>query len=205
MPNSAPSRRPAAAHPCVEVASRTEWRAWLAAQHGASGSVWLVTWKKGDPRHLPYDAIVEEALCFGWVDSLPRALDAHQTMLLVSPRKPGSAWSAANKARVKRLRASGLMTQAGIAAVERACADGSWARLDAVEALEIPADLAAAFARHAGAAAALDAFPRSARRGILEWIIQAKTAVTRATRIETAAMEAAAGRRANQYRRPTPA
>jgi uncharacterized protein YdeI (YjbR/CyaY-like superfamily) len=87
--------------PRIEVTSRAQLRAWLEANHATSGSVWLVIWKNQDPeRHLPYDAIVEEALCFGWVDSVPRKLDADRSMLLLSPRKPGSAWSAANKARI---------------------------------------------------------------------------------------------------------
>jgi len=94
---------------------------------------------------VPYDGIFEEALCFGWVDSLPRKLDADRTMLLLSPRKPGSAWSAANKARVARLTIANNMAPPGLAAVETARADGSWVFLDDVERPEVPADLAAAF------------------------------------------------------------
>ena len=122
--------------PQIEVTSRAQLRDWLEANCAISGSIWLVTWKKQTPnRHVPYDAIVEEALCFGWVDSLPRKLDEQRTMLLLSPRKLGSAWSAANKARVERLTASGRMTPAGLAAVEAAQADGSWVFLDDVERL----------------------------------------------------------------------
>lgn len=196
------AKRAGADPPQVEAASRAALRDWLATHHATSGSVWLVTWKKGDPRYLPYGDIVEEALCFGWVDSLPRRLDAERTILLLSPRKPGSAWSAANKARIAALVAAGRMAPAGLAAVQRAQEDGSWARLDGVEALEVPADLAEAFARHPGAAAQWEAFPRSARRGILEWIVQARTAPTRARRVEETARLAREGRRANQYRAP---
>jgi uncharacterized protein YdeI (YjbR/CyaY-like superfamily) len=198
----APAARSGAGHPRVEVEGRAALRAWLVANHADAGSVWLVTWRKGDPRFLAYDAVVEEALCFGWVDSLPRALDATRTMLRLSPRKPGSAWSAANKARVARLDAAGLMAPAGLAAVARARADGSWAKLDAVEAQAEPDDLAAALAAHPPAATHWAAFPRSVRRGILEWIAQAKGAGTRATRVERTATEAQANRRANQYRQP---
>lgn len=187
--------------PRIEVTSRSQLRAWFEAHHATSGSVWLVTWKKQDPeRHLPYDAIVEEALCFGWVDSLPRKLDAERSMLLLSRRKPGSAWSAANKARIARLIAAGKMAPAGLAAVESAKADGSWSFLDDVERLEVPPDLADALTRHPEAAEHFAAFPRSVRRGILEWIKQAKRLETRSRRIEETAREAARNRRANQFR-----
>lgn len=196
------TRRSGEDHPRVAVDSRAALRAWLAANHGSPGSIWLVTWRKGDPRHLPYDAIVEEALAFGWVDSLPRALDAARTMLRLSPRKPGSAWSALNKARIARLEAAGLMAPSGLAAVARAQADGSWSKLDAVETLAEPAELVAALARHPPAATHWAAFPRSARRGILEWIVQARTPATRARRIEQTAAEASLNRRANTPRQP---
>jgi uncharacterized protein YdeI (YjbR/CyaY-like superfamily) len=187
----------------VEVTSRAALRAWLEANHGRSQSVWLVTYKKaaGD-RHLPYDAIVEEALCFGWVDSLPRKLDAERSMLLLSPRKAGSAWSAVNKARVEALAVAGLIAAPGLAKIEAAKADGAWTRLDGVERLEVPADLAAALAALPPAADNFAAFPRSTRRGILEWILQAKRPDTRAKRIEETARLAAQNVRANQFRQP---
>lgn len=187
--------------PRIEITSRAQLRAWFEAHHATSGSIWLVTWKKQNPdRHVPYDVIVEEALSFGWVDSLPRKLDAERAMLLLSPRKPGSAWSAANKARVERLTAAGSMASAGLAAVESARADGSWAFLDDVERLEVPADLAKAFATYPEAAEHFAAFPRSVRRGILEWIKQAKRPETRAKRIAESAGLAAQNKRANQFR-----
>jgi len=185
----------------VEVTSRVRWRAWLEKHHGQAESIWLVTYKKsaGD-RHVPYDAVVEEALCFGWVDSLPRKLDEHRTMLLLSPRKPGSAWSALNKRRAERMIAEGSMHPAGLAKIEAAKADGSWNRLDAVEALAVPDDLAAALAKHGRAAENFENFPRSVRRGILEWILQAKRPETRAKRIAQTATLAAGNKRANQFR-----
>jgi len=182
----------------VEVASRAELRAWLEANHRRPDSIWLVTFKSGDARYLPYGEIVEEALCFGWVDSLPRALDATRTMLRLSPRKPGSAWSKLNKDRVERMIAGGRMTAAGLRVVEAAKRSGTWSKLDDVEALEVPADLAAALLRHPGSQAAWDGFPRSVRRGILEWIAQAKRPETRAKRIDETAQKAARGERANQ-------
>lgn len=185
----------------IQVESRAEWRAWLTVNHTRSESIWLVSFKKaaGD-RYLSYEAIVEEALCFGWIDSLGRALDDERTMLLLSPRRAGSGWSKPNKVRVQRLIAQGLMAAAGLTKIEQAKADGSWSRLDQVEALVIPDDLAQALSKHDGAAANFDAFPRSAKRGILEWILQAKHPETRARRIEETARLAAENRRANNYR-----
>ncbi|KPF84382.1 hypothetical protein IP78_01015, partial [Brevundimonas sp. AAP58] len=123
----------------VEVTTRAQWRDWLSANHCQTESVWVVTFKKGalQPR-VPYDALVEEALAFGWIDSLPRKLNDERTMLLISPRKPGSNWSAVNKARIDKMTAAGLMHPAGLAKIQQARADGSWTALDAVDRLEVP-------------------------------------------------------------------
>lgn len=181
--------------------SRAEWRAWLEAHHRRTEGLWLITYKKATGRPRPeYEEIVEEALCFGWIDSKPNKLDDERTMLWLAPRKPKSGWSEPNKIRVARLIASGAMTGAGLAVVETAKRDGSWQALDAVEALEIPADLHAALQAHPPAAAHFDAFPRSVKRGILEWIGNAKRAETRAGRIEQTATLAANNQRANQWR-----
>jgi len=163
--------------------------------------VWLVTWKKdsGGP-YLPYDDIVEEALAFGWVDSLPRKLDDRRSMLLVTPRKPASNWSRVNKERVERLTAAGLMAPAGQAVVDAAKASGTWTALDDVENLVEPDDLRAALDADPQARRQWDAFPRSARRGILEWLLNARTAPTRAKRLEEIARLASRGERANQWR-----
>ena len=182
--------------------TRPAWRAWLAEHHAREAGLWLIRYKKaaGKPT-LSYADVVEEALCFGWIDSLPRALDAERTMLYVAPRKPGSGWSRLNKERAERLIRAGRMTPAGQAKIDAAKADGSWNALDAVEALTVPDDLAAAFAQHPGAAAHWDAFPRSVKRGILEWITTAKRADTRRRRIEETARKAQRNERANQWRR----
>jgi uncharacterized protein YdeI (YjbR/CyaY-like superfamily) len=98
----------------VELDDRADWRAWLERNHARATGVWLVTWKKtaGRPR-VDYDAAVEEALCFGWVDSRSRSVDEDRTSLYFTPRRPKSSWSESNLARVERLEASGLMTDAG--------------------------------------------------------------------------------------------
>ncbi len=187
----------------VEVRSRGEWRAWLEAHHADSPGVWCVTHKKapGAP-HVAYDDVAEEALAFGWVDSKPRKLDAARSMLLITPRKPASAWSKVNKERVERLTAAGLMAPAGLAVVEAAKASGTWTALDDVEALVEPDDLRAALDADPDARRHWDAFPRSARRGILEWIGTARTAPTREKRVAETARLAAQDVRANQWPRP---
>ncbi|MGL4553725.1 MAG: YdeI/OmpD-associated family protein [Gemmataceae bacterium] len=189
----------------VHPATRADWRAWLADRHGRAAGVWVITWKKAAQRDTPsYDDLVEEALCFGWVDSRPGKLDGLRTMLYFAPRKPGSGWARPNKLRIERLVAAGLMTPAGQAKIDAAKADGSWEKLDAVEALEVPADLAAALAALAEARANWDAFPRSARRGILEWVVQARRPETRARRVAETARLAAVNERANQWKGRTP-
>ena len=186
------------------VETRVEWREWLALHHSAAPGIWLVTWKKATGRPRPtYDDVVEEALCVGWVDSLPRTLGEARSQLLVTPRKPRSNWSRANKQRVDRLTAAGLMLPAGLAVVEAARQDGSWTALDLVEALEEPPALRAALDARPDARTAWEQFPRSTRRAILEWIGSARTPTTRDRRIATTVAEAAVGRRANQWRQPS--
>ncbi|WP_143780477.1 YdeI/OmpD-associated family protein [Leptolyngbya sp. 'hensonii'] len=181
--------------------SRSEWREWLMANHTRTQGIWLISYKKatGKPR-FEYNDAVEEALCFGWIDSKPNKLDAARSLLWFAPRKPGTGWSKLNKERVERMIATGQMTPAGLAKVEAARQDGSWNALDAIEALEIPPDLDAALAAYSSARLHFEAFPRSVKRGILEWIATAKRPETRAKRIEETAQLAEQNLRANQWR-----
>lgn len=179
---------------------RAAWRAWLDEHHEERTGVAVVTWKAATGRPTPtYDELVEEALCFGWVDSTGRKVDEERSSLWFAPRKPRSGWSRPNKQRLERLEAAGLMTDAGRRVVDAAKADGSWTLLDDVEDLVVPPDLADALAARPGAREQWDAFPRSARRGILEWIVQAKRPETRAARIAETAEKAERGERANQW------
>lgn len=178
----------------------SEWRAWLEANHTRAEGVWLISYKRASGKpSMTYEEAVEEALAFGWVDSKANTLDDERSILWYAPRKAGSGWSRPNKERVDRLIADGRMTPAGLAKIEAAKADGSWTLLDGVENLEVPPDLAAEFARYPDARANWDAFPRSARRGILEWIVQAKRPETRAKRIAETARLAQDNVRANQW------
>jgi uncharacterized protein YdeI (YjbR/CyaY-like superfamily) len=186
----------------VHPRSRAEWRQWLEEHHTQTEGVWFISFKKasGEPR-VEYEEAVEEALCFGWIDSKANKLDDARTMLWFTPRKPGTGWSRPNKERIARLIDSGLMRPAGLARIEAAKQDGSWNALDAVEALEIPPDLAEELARNPMAAQYFDAFPRSAKRAILVWITSAKRPETRARRIAETVELAAQNKRANQWQK----
>ena len=183
--------------------NRAEWRAWLTERHRGSDGVWLVCWRRQSGRTgLSYEEAIQEALCFGWIDGKAAKLDDQRTMLRFSPRRRGSGWARSNKQRVERLLAEGLMTEAGLALIEEAKRDGSWTRLDAVEDLVVPDDLAAAFADHPGARERWEGFPRSVRRAALEWIVQAKRPATRARRVGETARQAAQGERPGPGARP---
>jgi uncharacterized protein YdeI (YjbR/CyaY-like superfamily) len=175
--------------PIVEPRSRAEWRAWLEANHATAPGAWLVALRKAAGRPVTYEDQIEEALCFGWVDGRAAPIDAERSKLHFSPRRTGSGWAATNKARIERLLASGRMAPAGIAAVERAKADGSWTLYDSPERLEVPPDLAAELDARPSARTNWEAFPPSARKMALAWIATAKRPDTRARRVEaTAAM-----------------
>lgn len=163
---------------------RTTWRQWLADNHDKSPGIWLIYYKKesGKPR-VAYGEAVEEALCFGWIDSLPRKIDDERYMQLFTPRKPKSVWSKLNKERVERLIANGLMTPAGMAKVEIAQQNGSWNTLDEIEALTVPDDLVQALAANPAAEANFAAFSPSVKKGLLAQIQSAKRPETRSKRI----------------------
>jgi uncharacterized protein YdeI (YjbR/CyaY-like superfamily) len=179
--------------------TRGAWRAWLEANHASAPGVWHLSWRPatGRPR-VPYEEAVEEALCFGWIDSKGGNLDDERARQYYAPRNPRSGWARSNKERVERLIAEGRMAPAGLAAINRAKENGAWTMLDDVENLVVPADLTEAFVRHPGAEANWAAFPRSVRRMHLEWVVQARRPETRAARIEEIASRAAMNERANE-------
>jgi uncharacterized protein YdeI (YjbR/CyaY-like superfamily) len=170
--------------PIVEVKSRSELRTWLEKNHATKGGVWLASYKKsGGSLYLPWDDIVEELLCFGWIDSVARKLDDQRSMLYICPRKPGSVWSALNKKRLAKLEEEGIITASGWAVIDRAKADGSWSSIDSAEAGEEPPDLTLALDSEPKAREHWNALAFSARRGVLTWLISAKTEKTRSARI----------------------
>lgn len=182
----------------AQPSSRAEWRQWLTDNHASAPGVWLVYCKKasGLPS-VTYLEAVEEALCFGWIDSHPRKLDADRSQLLFTPRKPKSGWSKVNKERLLRLESANRLMPAGLLAIARAKQNGAWESLDAAEAGLVPDDLAAALAVDETAARHFAAFSPSARKGILTWVLAAKQPATRARRVAEAVRMAALGKRAN--------
>jgi uncharacterized protein YdeI (YjbR/CyaY-like superfamily) len=133
---------------------------------------------------LSYEDSVREALCFGWIDSTLRPIDQAQYMQLFTPRKPKSGWSKLNKDRVARLAEQGLITQHGYDAIELAKKNGSWANLDEIEAMIVPADLAAALKAKPAALRNFEALPRFSRKQFLYWVNGGKREETRKHRIK---------------------
>jgi uncharacterized protein YdeI (YjbR/CyaY-like superfamily) len=164
--------------------TRAAWRAWLAEHHADSPGVWLIIHKKNSPQTgVTYGEAVEEALCFGWIDSKTITLDETRFRQIFTPRKPRGTWAKSNKERVARLIEQGLMTPAGLAAVELAVANGTWRATDASDGLAVPDDLATALAANPAAELHWRHFSASVRKGILYWIASAKRPETRARRI----------------------
>jgi uncharacterized protein YdeI (YjbR/CyaY-like superfamily) len=181
-------------HERVFAPDRSVFRAWLEANGETAHAVWLVYFKKGSGQpSITWDEAVEEALCFGWIDSKAKPIDDRTYMQYFTPRKPKSVWSKVNKERLERLIAAGLMREPGLRAIEVAKANGSWTALDEVEALVIPDDLASAFASTPGAEDGFIRQSRTNQRNTLQWIVSAKRPETRAKRISATAEAAARG------------
>jgi len=168
----------------LTVKSRKTWRAWLVKNHSKLKEIWLVFYKKhtGKPT-IDYEDAVQEALCFGWIDSTVRKMDEERYMQLFTPRKVGSNWSNLNKRRVKILIEQGLMAEAGLRKIEEAKKDGSWRNLDLVEKLRVPPDLRKALSSNNKAGNIFKSLSASRKKGFLWWIESAKTDVTRAKRV----------------------
>lgn len=168
----------------VEIASAGALRAWLSEHHGQEASVWLVTWKRHiEDKYLSRWDVLDELLCFGWVDGIRRKLDADRTMQLVSPRRQ-QAWAQTYKDRVARLEAECRMQASGLNAVERSKRLGLWDATAPVDALFVPDDLRAALDAHPEAGDWFDAAAPSYRRNVLRWLYTAVRLETRTTRID---------------------
>ena len=167
--------------PRVRPKSRQAWRDWLARHHASSTGVWLVYAKKGSGLpSLTYNDAVEEALCFGWIDSKINPIDESFYMQVFTPRAPRSTWSALNKTRVTRLLAAGLMTPAGLAVVKAAKDSGSWDATKHVEDLTVPPDLEEAIRANPDASRNWMSYSASRRKGVLYRLAGAKRPDTRA-------------------------
>ena len=181
-------------------ASRQAWRLWLQENHSSKQSVWLLYYKKksGIPS-ITWSEAVDEALCFGWIDSKAKPVDEEKYMQFFTRRKPKSVWSKINKEKVQRLMAAGLITQAGYDSIETAKQNGSWIILDDVEELIIPADLENEFNNNAGSKDFFLSLSKSVRKSMLHWIMMAKRPETRQKRINEVAELAALKQKPGQF------
>lgn len=165
--------------------SRKDWRQWLEKNHQSKQSVWLVYYtKKSNLPSISWSEAVDEALCFGWIDSTKKTINDSSFMQFFSKRKPKSNWSGINKEKVQQLIENGRMTKAGYESVETAKQNGSWTILDEVEELIIPNDLEKAFNKHKGSKDYFLSLSKSVRKMILGWIVLAKRQETRQKRID---------------------
>jgi len=168
-----------------EARNRKEWRQWLQENHQTSLGIWLVYYKKNSKKTgISYEEAVEEALSFGWIDSILNALDEERFMQVFTPRKPGSIWSKLNRERVKKIIEEGIITSAGLEKIEAAKRDGSYYFLDDIDNLVIPLDLKDALDSNKAAKKNFEVFTDSVKKQILYWIKTAKRDTTRENRIE---------------------
>lgn len=180
--------------------SRSDFRQWLAKNYRQADSIWVVIYKISSGKvNLSVSDVVDEALCFGWIDSVPGKIDSEKYKLLVSPRKPTSAWSAINKRKVKKLIELKLMRPPGLQKINLAKRNGSWSKLNASDRFEMPKELTAGLKKNKKAREFFQAIAPSSKRAILEWINAAKTTETREKRISETIRLAAQGIRANHY------
>lgn len=180
--------------------TRKAWRNWLDKNHDKEYAVWLIIFHKtSETPSVYYPEAVEEALCYGWIDSAPRKRDSESQYLYFSRRKPKSKWSKANRDRVELLTAQGLIMPAGQALIDLAKRTGTWEALVHVEAGVIPDDLGKAFSRNKKALKNFEAFSPSAKRILLEWLASARRPETRAARIKEIVSKAAENKKANEY------
>ena len=181
--------------------SRADWRKWLEKNHESEQSIWLVHFKSSTKvASLTWSEAVDEALCFGWIDSTRRPIDKERYMQYFSKRKPNSMWSKINKEKVVQLIQNNQMTKAGLASIATAKQNGSWTFLDEIEALVIPEDLATALANHKGAMDYFDGLSKSAKKILLHWVISAKRPETRQKRVIEIAENASENLKPKQFR-----
>jgi len=178
--------------------SEREWRKWLQKNHDAEKSVWLIIYKKETKvPSVYYPEAVAQALCFGWIDSVPNKRDSESYYQFFAKRKPASNWSKINKSKIEKLLEKKLITPAGMNMINIAKQTGTWNALDEVDAITIPGDLQLLFKKNKSAFGNWNQFSPSSRRGILEWILNAKKAATRNKRIEETVQLAAKNIKAN--------
>ena len=190
------SKKPKQEFKTTHPKNRSQWRKWLEKNHAICLGVWLVYYKKSSGKaKLVYNDAVEEALCFGWIDSTLRPLDEECFMQRFTPRKPKSGWSGLNKKRIEKMISEGLMTKAGLEKIEHAKKDGSWEILDHIDAIQLPEDFEKVLSKNKKAKINFEKFPPFAKKQFLYHINQARTAATRKERIMLCVKMAAANKK----------
>jgi len=181
--------------------NQAEWRKWLMENHQSENSVWLLFYKKKSKiPSLTWSQAVDEALCFGWIDSVKKTVDADSYKQYFSKRKAKSTWSKINKDKVDQLIKDGQMMQAGLKSVEVAKENGSWTYLDVIDQLIIPDDLEQAFEKHPNSKSFFLSLSKSVRKGILYWVLDAKRPETRQKRIQEIAEQASQNLKPKPFR-----
>jgi len=181
--------------------TRKEWRKWLEKNSQTDKSVWLIIYHKtSDTKSVYYEEAVEEAICFGWIDSIAHKRDEESKYQFFAVRKPKSNWSKANRERAVKMIEQGLMTSSGQRLIDLAKQTGTWEALVDVQNSVIPDDLQALLNKNKTALKNFLAFPPSSKRIILEWILNAKKPETRQKRIEETVKLAKDNIKANHYR-----
>ncbi|WP_286856600.1 MULTISPECIES: YdeI/OmpD-associated family protein [Sphingobacterium] len=185
----------------ISIHTQAEWRQWLVENHFVKQSVWIICNTKNSGRPaVAWSELVDEALCFGWIDSTRKTITKGTFQQLFSRRKPRGTWSKINKEKVEKLIASGKMTEAGLEVIRLAKENGSWSVLNDVEELLIPEDLDRALKSCPGAEAFFAGLSRSAKKMLLQWIALAKRPDTRNRRIVEIAEQAASQMKPKQFR-----
>lgn len=181
--------------------SRTDWRKWLEKNHQSKQSIWLVYFKSSTKvPSVSWSEAVDEALCFGWIDSTKKTIDKERYMQYFSRRKPNSTWSKINKEKVAKLIQNNLMTKAGFDSIETAKQNGTWLIMDDVEKVIIPEDLRIALNKNESSMEFFQSQSKSIKKAMLHWVVIAKRTETRKKRIAEIARLAAKGIRPNQFR-----
>lgn len=179
---------------------KKDWREWLESNHQKKDAVWLIFYKKKSPNHnLSWSESVDEALCFGWIDSTKRTIDSEKYKQYFSKRKAKSNWSRINKDKVETLISQGLMQKEGYKSIEIAKENGSWEILDKIEALVIPEDLQQAFTNYEGSMEYFDHLSKSDKKILLHWVFSAKRKETRQKRILEVAENAGKNLKPTQF------
>jgi uncharacterized protein YdeI (YjbR/CyaY-like superfamily) len=180
--------------------TKQQWREWLAENHSKKNSVWVIFYKKSAKKpSITWSEAVDEALCFGWIDSVKRKLDEERSIQFFSKRKPKSTWSRINKDKVETLSGAGLIAEAGWACIEMAKQNGSWEILDSVEDLVVPQDLEIELNARSDAMPFFMSLSKSAKKAMLQWLVMAKRPETRQKRITEIAECASQKKKPKQF------